>query len=122
MSAASDNKEAAWTFLSWLQSTDGGQRIYTESGEILPALMSTAKSDAFLDPDNPRPTAKPLSPRVKTQSLAPSSSFRNGTSWTAPSSAQPFSKSGSAMLTPAEVLPALCEQMDAFLADNGYPK
>ncbi|MCB0075719.1 MAG: extracellular solute-binding protein, partial [Caldilineaceae bacterium] len=44
MSALSDNKDAAWTFLSWLQSTDGGQRIYTESGEILPALQSTAKS------------------------------------------------------------------------------
>ncbi|MEZ4663029.1 MAG: hypothetical protein R2911_36235 [Caldilineaceae bacterium] len=23
---------------------------------------------------------------------------------------------------PADVLPGLCEQVDAFLADNGYPK
>ncbi|MEZ4715419.1 MAG: hypothetical protein R2851_04920 [Caldilineaceae bacterium] len=29
------------------------QRIYTESGEIPPALMSTAKSDAFLGMDTP---------------------------------------------------------------------
>ena len=48
MSKYSDDKEAAWTFLSWLQSTDGGQAIYTASGEILPALRSTAVSDAFL--------------------------------------------------------------------------
>ena len=48
MSKYSDDKEAAWTFLSWLQSTNGGQAIYTASGEILPALRSTAVSDAFL--------------------------------------------------------------------------
>jgi len=48
MSAGSDDKDAAWTFLSWLQSTDGGQRVYTASGEILPALQSTANSDVFL--------------------------------------------------------------------------
>ena len=37
MSKHSDDKETAWTFLSWLQSTNGGQAIYTASGEILPA-------------------------------------------------------------------------------------
>lgn len=57
MSSVSDNKDAAWTFLSWLSlNPDGGQRIYTESGEILPALRPTANSDAFLgqegDPEN----------------------------------------------------------------------
>ena len=49
MSSGSDNKDEAWTFLSWLQSTDGGQYLYTASGEIFPALQSTARSDAFLD-------------------------------------------------------------------------
>lgn len=49
MSSFSDNKEAAWVFLSWLAlNPEGGQRLYTESGEILPALRSTANSDAFL--------------------------------------------------------------------------
>jgi multiple sugar transport system substrate-binding protein len=33
MSSFSDDKESAWTFLSWLQSTEGGQAIYTASGE-----------------------------------------------------------------------------------------
>ncbi|MEZ4831380.1 MAG: hypothetical protein R2873_05125 [Caldilineaceae bacterium] len=40
-------------FLQWLQSTDGGQRLYTESGENLPALQSTALGDAFLGIDQP---------------------------------------------------------------------
>jgi multiple sugar transport system substrate-binding protein len=57
MSSFSDDKDAAWTFLSWLSlNAEGGQRLYTESGEILPALRSTANSDAFLGqegaPDN----------------------------------------------------------------------
>ena len=38
MSSGSDNKDAAWTFLEWLQSSEGGQKIYTEAGEIFPAL------------------------------------------------------------------------------------
>jgi multiple sugar transport system substrate-binding protein len=49
MSSVSDDKESAWTFLEWLSlNPEGGQRLYTESGEILPALRSTANSDAFL--------------------------------------------------------------------------
>ena len=36
MSAQSDNKDAAWTFLSWLQSTDGGERLYTAVRRDLP--------------------------------------------------------------------------------------
>ena len=43
MSAKSDNKDAAWTFLQWLQSTDGGEKLYTERGEIFPALQSTGQ-------------------------------------------------------------------------------
>jgi multiple sugar transport system substrate-binding protein len=52
MSSVSDDKESAWTFLEWLSlNAEGGQRLYTESGEILPALRSTANSDAFLGLD-----------------------------------------------------------------------
>ena len=48
MSAKSDNKDAAWTFLQWLQSANGGEKIYTERGEIFPALQSVANSPTFL--------------------------------------------------------------------------
>jgi multiple sugar transport system substrate-binding protein len=122
MSAASDNKEAAWTFLNWLQSTDGGQRIYTESGEILPALMSTAKSAAFLGSDQP--------PANRQAFITEGESAKPGVivvipEWNelAGSVINPALEQiwvGDA--TPAEVLPALCEQVNTFLADNGYPK
>ena len=122
MSAASDNKEAAWTFLNWLQSTDGGQRIYTESGEILPALMSTAKSDAFLGMDQP--------PANREAFIIEGESAKPGVIVVIPEWNE---LSGSVInpaleqiwageATPEEVLPDLCDQVDAFLADNGYPK
>ncbi len=53
ISEKSHNKEAAWTFLSWLQSAEGGEKLYTQSGEIFPALQSVAKSGAFLNSSQP---------------------------------------------------------------------
>ena len=53
MSSGSDNKDAAWTFLQWLQSTDGGEKIYTERGEIFPALQSVANSPTFMTDQPP---------------------------------------------------------------------
>ena len=118
MSALSDDKESAWTFLSWLQSTEGGQGIYTASGEILPALESTAMSDAFLGtgekPDNR------MAFIIEGQNAKPGGRIAyfpewgeiNGnyirpvmdTIWT-----------GEAV--PADVLPGVCDDVDAYLAD-----
>ena len=53
MSAKSDNKDAAWTFLQWLQSANGGEKLYTERGEIFPALQSVANSPAFMTDQPP---------------------------------------------------------------------
>jgi multiple sugar transport system substrate-binding protein len=120
MSAASDDKDAAWTFLSWLQSTDGGQRIYTASGEILPALRSTANSDVFLSSAEPPVNRQAFvteaeNAKVGRIALIPEWNELNG------SIINPVMQQiwvGEA--TPAEALPALCEQVNAFLADNGY--
>lgn len=122
MSAGSDNKDAAWTFLNWLQSTDGGQRIYTASGEIFPALQSTARSDAFLEADQP--------PANRQAFLTEAENAKVGRFGYFPE----WDELSSAVISPqleqiwvgdadaADVLPGLCETVDAFLADNGYPK
>ncbi|MCB0044984.1 MAG: sugar ABC transporter substrate-binding protein [Caldilineaceae bacterium] len=122
MSAGSDNKDAAWTFLSWLQSTDGGQRIYTASGEIFPALQSVAESDAFLQSDMPPANREAFliegrNAKVGTFGYFPEWDEIDGsilgpgleTIW-----------AGDA--TPADAAAAICDQMDDFLAANGYPK
>ena len=122
MSSGSNNKEAAWTFLSWLQSTDGGQYLYTQSGEIFPALQSTARSDAFLKPDVPPANRQAFLTEAENAKVG---SFGYFPEW---------DEISDSIITPAleqiwagdagaeDVLPGLCEQINDFLADNGYPK
>ena len=122
MSSFSDNKDAAWTFLNWLQSTEGGQAIYTSSGEILPALQSTAKSDAFMaasDIPMNRQAFITEGENAKTGRIGYFAEWNelNG-SIIGPALESIWSGEASA----EDVLPQLCEQVDAFLAQNGYPK
>ena len=120
MSSFSDNKEAAWTFLSWLQSTEGGQGIYTASGEILPALQSTAKSDIFLgvegSPENREAfIVEGENAKVGRAGMFPEWNELNGTIISP--GLQPI---WAGEISPEEALPAICEDVNAFLADNGY--
>lgn len=120
MSSMSDNKDAAWTFLNWLQSTDGGQRIYTESGEILPALQSTANSDAFLGLDQPPANRQVFITEGENAKVGRAGLFPewNELSGSIISPAMDSIWAGEA--APEDVLPGLCDDVDAFLADNGY--
>lgn len=122
MSAAGDNKDAAWTFLTWLQSTDGGQRIYTESGEILPALISTAKSDAFLGLQQPPENRQAFITEGENAKPGRTGLFAewNELNGTIIDPAMQSIWAGEA--TPEEALPALCDQVDAFLAEKGLPR
>lgn len=122
MSSSSKNKEAAWTFLSWLQSTDGGQRLYTESGEIFPALQSTAKSAAFLQAQKP-PTNRQAfltegeNARVGRFGYFPEWSELEDSVITAG-----LQRIWAGEATPEQVLPEICGQVDSFLKERGYPK
>ncbi|NOZ28383.1 MAG: sugar ABC transporter substrate-binding protein [Chloroflexi bacterium] len=121
MSAASDNKEAAWTFLSWLQSKDGGQRLYTESGEIFPALKSVAYSDVFLRSGKPPANRKAFLIEAENAKVGRFGYFDewgelNG------SIILPGMQRIWAGEDPEKVVPEVCEQVDAFLAEHGYPK
>ena len=122
MSSFSDDKDSAWTFLSWLQSTEGGQAIYTASGEILPALQSTAKSDAFLSISDIPANRMAFITEGENAKVGRTGFFRewNELNGTIISPAMQSIWSGEA--SPEEALPALCEAVDAYLAQNGYPK
>lgn len=58
LSAASQNKSAAWSFIEFANSVEG-QTILAKSGRTVPSLKSVAESPAFLDPN-----AKPANSRV----------------------------------------------------------
>ena len=58
MTKATKDKEAAWKFIEFANSSDG-QAIVSSTGRLVPSLKSVAQSKAFLDP-----TAKPQSSQV----------------------------------------------------------
>ncbi len=50
MSAATANKDAAWTFIEYANSVEG-QTILAATGRTVPSLREVAESPAFLNPD-----------------------------------------------------------------------
>jgi multiple sugar transport system substrate-binding protein len=58
MTKASDNKDAAWSFMEYALGPEGAP-IVAKSGRTVPSLKEVAESDAFLDP-----TAKPANSKV----------------------------------------------------------
>ncbi len=58
LTKASDNKEAAWSFIEFALGPDGAP-IVAKSGRTVPSLKSVAESEAFLDP-----SAKPANSQV----------------------------------------------------------
>jgi multiple sugar transport system substrate-binding protein len=120
MSSASTKKEAAWTFLSWLQSSDGGQKLYTESGEIFPALRSTARSDAFLHADQPPANRQAFLTEAENAKVGNFGYFPEWDELDSSILAPNLQRIWSGEATPEQVLPEICQLVDAFLAENGY--
>ena len=58
MTKASENKDAAWSFMEYAMGPEGSE-IVAKSGRTVPSLKSVAESPAFLDP-----TAKPANSQV----------------------------------------------------------
>jgi multiple sugar transport system substrate-binding protein len=121
MSSGSDNKDAAWTFLSWLQSTEGGEKIYTERGEIFPALQSTAGSPAFLT-DQPPANKQGIIDEAAASGVGGFGYFPEWDELDSSVIGPALQAIWAGEATPADALPALCEQVDQFLKDKGYPK
>jgi multiple sugar transport system substrate-binding protein len=70
MAAATDNKDAAWTFIEFANS-ETGQAIVAPSGRTVPSLKSVAESDAFLDPTQPPANARVFLDSIPTLGRVP---------------------------------------------------
>ena len=121
MSAGSDAKDAAWTFLSWLQSTEGGEQVYTAAGEIFPALQSTANSPAFMTDQAPA-NKQAIIDEAAASGVGGFGYFPEWGELDGSVIGPGMDLIWSGEADPATALPALCEQVDAFLASYGYPK
>lgn len=122
MSALSDNKDAAWIFLSWLQSTDGGQRLYTESGEIFPALSSTARSDAFLNSGQPPANRQAFLTEGENAKVGRFGYFPEWGELNGSIIDPGLQRVWAGEISAADAVAQICPQVDDFLAANGYPK
>jgi multiple sugar transport system substrate-binding protein len=121
MSAKSDNKDAAWTFLQWLQSTNGGEKLYTERGEIFPALQSTANSPAFMT-NQPPANKQAIITQAKASGVGGFGYFPEWGELENSIILPALQRIWAGEAQPEQVLPDLCKQMDQFLKDKGYPK
>ena len=122
MSSASDNKEEAWTFLSWLQSTDGGQKLYTASGEIFPALISTARSEAFLGQDQPPANRQAFLTEGENAKVGRFGYFPEWDELEGSIILPGLQRVWAGEVSVEEAVAQICQEVDAFLAANGYPK
>ena len=121
ISSGADHKEMAWEFLKWLQSAGGGETIYTKNGEIFPALRSVANSPDFLGVEKP---ANRDAFVIGGESAKPGG-FGYFPEWDELSGSiinPQLDRLWAGEATPDEVVPGLCEAVNKFLADNGYPK
>lgn len=121
MSSGSDNKDAAWTFLQWLQGADGGEKIYTERGEIFPALQSVANSLAFMT-DQPPANKQGILDEAAASGVGSFGYFPEWNEFDGSVLQPAMDLIWAGETTPADALPKLCEQVNQFLADKGYPK
>lgn len=121
MSSASDNKDAAWTFIQWLQSNGGGQTIYTQAGEIFPALQSVANSPAFLT-DQPPANKQAIITEASASDVGGFGYFPEWGELSGSIIGPGLDRIWAGEAEPASALAEICAQVDQFLAERGYPK
>ncbi len=121
MSAASDNKDAAWTFLQWLQGKDGGEKLYTERGEIFPALQSVANSPVFMT-DQPPANKKGIIDEAAASGVGGFGYFPDWDELDSSVISPALQKIWAGESDPTQALPELCKLADQFLKDKGFPK
>ena len=121
MSAKSDTKDAAWTFLQWLQSADGGEKLYTERGEIFPALQSVANSPVFMT-NQPPANKQGIVTEAKASGVGGFGYFPEWGELDSAVISPALQQIWAGEVDPAKALPELCKQVDQFLKDKGYPK
>lgn len=121
MSAKSDNKDAAWTFLSWLQGKDGGEKLYTDRGEIFPALQSVANSPAFMT-DQPPANKKGIIDEAAASGVGGFGYFPEWDELDSSVIGPTMQKLWAGEADPEQALPELCKLANQFLKDKGFPK
>jgi multiple sugar transport system substrate-binding protein len=120
MGSRSKNKDAAWKFITWLQSKDGGQPIFAETGELFPALKSVAQSNSYQKP--PPPGKESLAFMAQYAQTAGQALFPEWAELDGNIVEPGLQKVWTGEQTVSQAVPPLVQQVNAYLKQKGYPK
>jgi multiple sugar transport system substrate-binding protein len=119
MSSDSDNKELAWDYIQFLQSPQGGLAIYPLTGEAFPPIRSAAEGDAWLGNDNLPAGREAFITQAEGSTAATGAFFGNWGDINGTIVGPVLTQIWAGEVAPADVLSGMCEQVDAYLAENG---
>ena len=125
MNAKRQNKDAAWTFMTFLNSAEGGNAIYAKTGGMFPAQKSVADVGGFH--------------RSQSEARQPQHLYHRGCrvwrffrpAWCCPPGTtsttniigrQLWAKCGRWKTTPDKTAAAVCPAVNEALKKAGYPK
>ncbi len=118
MSAKSANKDAAWSFMQFLQSAEGGQSIYAKSGGMFPALRSMVNSAAFQDKTQVPANRAALSTVGETLKLINPITWKYWEELSGTITGPGLDKVWALEQTPDEAVKGICEKVNAYLAEK----
>jgi multiple sugar transport system substrate-binding protein len=120
MSEVTDNPDLAWDFLQFLQSPEGGQAIYASTGEAFPPTRAAAEAPVFLNPDRGPENKEAWLVGAATANINGNGFFADWNELSSTLISPVMSSIWAGEAVPSEVLPGLCENVDAFLVERGY--
>jgi multiple sugar transport system substrate-binding protein len=120
MSATTDTPDAAWDFIQFLQSPEGGQAIYFATGEAFPPTRSGAESPVFMSTERGPENKEAWLVDIEEANILNNGWFGdwNELNGTIINPALASIWAGEAQA--ADVLPGVCESVDTYLAEHGY--
>jgi multiple sugar transport system substrate-binding protein len=119
MSALSDKKDAAWDYIQFLQGLEGGLSIYAASGEAFPPMRSVAESDVWLGNEILPAGRQAWLTQAEGATAQTSGFFGNWNDIDGTIIGPALTSIWSGEAAPADILPGVCADIDAYLAENG---
>jgi multiple sugar transport system substrate-binding protein len=120
MSEVTDNAEAAWDFIEFLQSGEGGQAVYAATGEAFPPTKAAASSPAFLTDAHGPANKEAWLIGAETANINGNGFFADWNELNSTIISPVMTSIWAGEAQAADVLPGLCESVDAYLAEKGY--
>lgn len=120
MSSVSDTPDASWDFLQFLQSPEGGQAIYFSTGEAFPPTRSGAESPVFMTDERGPANKAAWLDRIEDANINNNGWFGDWNELNGTIINPVLASIWSGEAQAADVLPAMCDAVNTYLADKGY--